>query len=117
MFPYSLHSSKSFQIVFFLFPSQAEDTGAPVIMKCPSFGIVETSDSATTVSWVEPTAVDDSGNVTLLMKTHSSGDTFPVGLTTVIYVFADSSNNIASCTFVVRVSRGLYVWVDIESLK
>ena len=79
-------------------------------MNCPSNDvsseITETSDLATTVSWIEPTAVDESRNVTLLMKTHSSGDTFPVGLTTVTYMFVDSSNNIASCTFVVKVRLG-----------
>ena len=88
-----------------------EDTIPPTIMSCPSTEITskitDNSDSAATVmtvSWIEPTAVDESGNVTLLVKTHSSGQIFKVGSTTVMYLFADSSNNIASCSFDVTVT-------------
>ena len=90
-----------------------KDTIPPTITSCPSSEInskiMGASDIATTVSWIEPSASDESGNVTLIVKTHSSGQMFKVGSTTVMYMFADSSNNIASCTFGVTVSRGKYV--------
>ena len=90
-----------------------KDTIPPTIVNCPTSEIAseieDNSDSATNVSWTEPTATDESGNVTLLIRTHSAGQMFRVGSTTVMYMFADSSNNIASCTFVVTVSRGKHV--------
>ena len=96
----------------FMFVSE-KDTIPPTIVNCPSSEITSevanATDSATVVSWIEPTAVDKSSNVTLLVKTHSPGQTFRVGSTTVMYMFADLSNNIASCTFVVTVSHGTYL--------
>ena len=87
-------------------------------MNCPTSEITseieDSSDSATTVSWTEPTAVDESGNVTLVVKTHSAGQMFRVGSTTVMYMFADSSNNIASCTFVVTINHGKHVSFSIK---
>ena len=85
-----------------------EDTTPPRILNCPSSEttskIADSSDSAIAVSWTEPTAVDESGNVKLLMNTHSPGQMFRIGSTMVMYLFTDSSNNIASCTFDVTVS-------------
>ena len=90
-----------------------KDTISPTIVNCPSTEITsevaDATDSATVVSWIEPTAADKSSNVTLLVKTHSPGQMFRVGSTTVLYMFTDSSNNIASCTFDVVVSRGKYL--------
>ena len=78
-------------------------------MNCPYYHeitseITDNPDSSTKVSWIEPTAADEYGNVTLLVKTHSSGQMFKVGSTSVMYMFADSSNNIASCSFDVTVT-------------
>ena len=90
-----------------------KDTIPPTIVNCPSsemtYEVADGTESATLVSWIEPTAADKSSNVTLLVKTHSPGQMFRVGSATVMYMFADSSNNIASCTFVVTVIRGTYL--------
>ena len=85
------------------------DKRAPTISNCPTSDMIsEIAGSSITVSWIEPTAVDDAGNATLLVKTHSPGEVFEVGSTTVLYMFVDSSNNIASCTFAVKVRHGVY---------
>ena len=58
------------------------------------------------VTWTEPFADDASDNITLLIKTHSPGGLFGVGDTNVMYMYADSSNNIATCNFVVTITMG-----------
>ncbi|XP_072017164.1 hyalin-like [Amphiura filiformis] len=84
------------------------DTRPPTILNCPADMSVTTEMSSvkTTLTWTEPTATDDSNEVTLLTKTHSPGDTFYVGSTTVLYFFVDSSNNFVFCSFLVSVEKG-----------
>ncbi|XP_072021512.1 hyalin-like [Amphiura filiformis] len=83
-----------------------EDTVAPTITNCPSDIIAEVEEGSTSspVSWREPSASDASGNVTLIVKTHQSGEIFGIGANTVMYIFADPSNNMAFCTFSVKVT-------------
>ena len=84
------------------------DTIPPTITGCPS-DIHESAEMGTShlsVSWVEPSASDVSGDVRLSDVTHSRGDNFPVGSTLVKYTFVDSSDNSASCEFVIHVSLG-----------
>lgn len=57
------------------------------------------------VYWIEPTASDLS-EVTLVSRNYLPSDFFPVGKTSVVYVFADSFGNTAACSFVVSVLRG-----------
>ncbi|XP_072021501.1 hyalin-like [Amphiura filiformis] len=81
-----------------------EDTVVPTVTNCPSDIIaqVEEGSISAPVSWGEPSAMDVSGNVTLLVKTHQSGERFGIGTYTVMYIFADSSNNLAFCTFSIK---------------
>ena len=58
------------------------------------------------MTWIEPSALDASGEVRLSDVTHSPGDGFPVGVTPVKYTFVDGSGNNASCQFIVIVSEG-----------
>lgn len=55
------------------------------------------------VSWLDP-EVTDSGGVALIQSDYSSGDTFPVGATTVTYTAQDSSGNTAMASFVIVVT-------------
>ena len=55
------------------------------------------------LTWIEPDAWEPFDNVTLLAKTHAPGDVFPVGSTSVVYCFVDSSFNLAVCNFTVHV--------------
>ena len=77
-------------------------------MSCPSDITidVEIGTPGTSVTWTEPSVTDASGDVTLLAKTHSSGQLFGVGTTIVTYLYADPFNNIATCTFQIIGSGG-----------
>ena len=79
------------------------DDENPIISGCPSDIIInsEVGVCNAIVTWVEPTATDNC-NITFT-STHQPGDTFPVGVTTVIYTAVDSSGNSVTCEFDVTV--------------
>ncbi len=86
-----------------------EDTQPPTVQQCPDdINVIMSKTGATSfkVEWDEPTAVDESGNVTLLFNSHTSGQSFGIGYTSVLYQFVDSSNNMATCRFFVNVKGG-----------
>ncbi len=56
-----------------------------------------------TISWTEPIGTDNSGMTPVTTKTHSPGDSFPVGTTQVMYTFTDQFGNEAVCTFAVTI--------------
>ena len=64
----------------------------------------------TSVYWSQPTAVDDNKRVMLLHATHLPGESFPVGVSSVEYIFADDSYNMAVCQFSVIVNEGAYLF-------
>ena len=63
-----------------------------------------------TVSWIEPTASDNSGIASLASRTRAPGAFFVVGRTDVTYRFVDGSGNSASCTFAVNVLEGKFTF-------
>ena len=68
--------------------------------------IVQANDAgvcAAIVTWNEPTASDNCTTVTL-DSDHDSGDSFPVGITTVTYTATDSTGNTITCSFDIRVN-------------
>ena len=67
---------------------------------------VTAGSTGTSVSWIEPTATDNSGIVSLTGRTHAPGSFFSVGTTQVTYTFTDGSGNSATCTFNVFVIAG-----------
>nr|XP_054749141.1 hyalin-like [Lytechinus pictus] len=80
------------------------DVESPVISDCPSNITVEVGpmDSTSNVSWVEPTANDNSNNVGLT-SSHSPYSIFSIGDTDVTYTATDGSGNIDTCMFVITV--------------
>ena len=56
------------------------------------------------VTFTEPTANDNSGVAPQSSSTHSPGDEFTIGDTTVTYTFTDSGMNSADCSFNVTVN-------------
>ena len=80
-------------------------------MDCPSdiSSNIEMGSEGNTVRWKEPSAIDLSGNVSLLLQTHSPGDLFTIGSSNVIYMFDDFSHNTAVCSFVVSIKPGKYI--------
>ncbi|PIK61981.1 putative hyalin-like isoform X1 [Apostichopus japonicus] len=65
----------------------------------------------TPISWIAPTATDDSGNVNVV-PSHNPGFSFPIGLSVVTYTFADRTGNEASCTFLIIVTENADSNVD-----
>ena len=84
------------------------DNEAPIISDCPSSqtSTTELGSETATAIWVEPSASDNSNNVTLTPS--RSGDAFPVGQNTVTYAAQDPSGNTATCTFVISVMGKWY---------
>ncbi|XP_033625807.1 mucin-17-like isoform X2 [Asterias rubens] len=83
------------------------DRTAPVISNCPENQVVNTNTGSASVSWAEPTAVDDSGQTPGLAQSHVPPASFPVNsVTRVTYIFYDNTGNFDSCTFTVAVQPG-----------
>ncbi len=80
-----------------------EDNQVPTIT-CPADITVSTAPGAcdAVATWTEPVATDNCGTVTT-SSTHNSGDTFPLGTTTVIYTVTDDAGNVATCDFNITV--------------
>jgi flavin reductase (DIM6/NTAB) family NADH-FMN oxidoreductase RutF len=81
------------------------DVTDPVISNCPvDFSVSLTgADCDEVVNWTAPNA-SDNVSVTSFTYTHNSGDTFPVGITTVTYTATDGAGNMATCSFQVTVT-------------
>ncbi|XP_071943033.1 uncharacterized protein [Antedon mediterranea] len=85
-----------------------EDQEAPDIISCPMDMTVNTATGevfAINVTWMEPTATDNSGEIIEVESNYTSGNImFPIGDTTVQYNVSDSSGNFNdSCVFVITV--------------
>lgn len=81
-----------------------EDKTSPVFQNCPEEIVTSVENGCDAiVSWVEPTASDNCGAVTMT-KSHAPGDTFSTGTTNVKYTATDIYGNVSVCTFNVTVS-------------
>ena len=91
------------------FAVNAVDMTPPVIIDCPQ-SVTETislDDSSGIVTWAEPTAVDNAGGETTVLRSHEPGTSFPVGTTEVFYLFIDQNGNEATCSFAV-IGNGVF---------
>ena len=62
------------------------------------------------VWWSEPTVTDNSGRVKLISTTKSPDNTYPVGTTTIEYIYSDYSGNEEFVSFNVTVlGSGLFI--------
>ncbi|XP_071785173.1 uncharacterized protein [Asterias amurensis] len=85
------------------------DTQAPVISGCPVSRSVapDAGTNAAIVSWVEPTATDNSGRVPGVARSHTPPASFPANtVTRVSYIFYDNVGNFDECSFTITVSAG-----------
>jgi gliding motility-associated-like protein len=80
------------------------DDQVPVITNCPANISVNSSSSncGSTVTWTPP-AISDNCPGVQYSESHSSGDFFPIGVTTVSYNATDVSGNISTCSFTITV--------------
>lgn len=84
------------------------DSSPPIIMNCPD-DIQEDIEIGTLtiiVTWTEPTAVDNSGQDSMVTRNSFPGMPFAAGTREVVYIFSDSDNNEATCSFNVTVIPG-----------
>ncbi|XP_041473393.1 hyalin-like isoform X2 [Lytechinus variegatus] len=57
------------------------------------------------VTFDNATAIDTSGTVGLLNRSHDSGENFPIGQTVVTFVFGDVSGNFNNCSFLITINE------------
>ena len=90
--------------------SASTDTMPPTVNGCPADiqAKCELGTSGAIVTWVEPTATDESQMTHT--RSHEPSTEFPVGSTTVAYIFTDTASNTATCTFSVTVETGLSLY-------
>ncbi len=79
------------------------DLTPPVISGCPSNINLSTSGSGENVTWTAPTATD-ACSASPIVGTHTPGDFFPLGSTTVIYTASDASGNSSQCSFTITIT-------------
>ena len=81
----------------------ADDTD-PVISGCPSNISLSAGASCDAVAtWTAPTVSDNCSGASI-SGDHNSGDTFPLGTTTVTYTATDAAGNTSICSFTVTVT-------------
>lgn len=81
----------------------ATDVIPPVLSNCPTNINLTTTGTTATATWAAPTATDNCGTPSL-SSNYTSGQSFSVGTTTVIYTATDAKNNTATCSFSIVVS-------------
>lgn len=87
------------------------DLENPIISNCPANITIpkDTNLCGGVVTWIEPTATDNCGTLTLTQVVGlPSGSFFPLGPTNIIYVATDSAGNTDTCQFVVFVTDGSF---------
>ncbi|NOQ70641.1 MAG: HYR domain-containing protein [Crocinitomix sp.] len=91
-----------------------DDITPPTILDCVA-DFTETPNTPVCeafVFWVEPTVTDNCAGVTMT-STHSPGEIFPLGITTVIYTATDIGGNETTCSFDITVESDLNLTVVI----
>jgi len=81
------------------------DLTAPAIHDMPADIEILTKpgESCAVVHWVLPTATDETSGIATFTSTHHSGDTLPVGATTITYTATDRAGHVTTATFDVTV--------------
>ncbi|XP_072028450.1 hyalin-like [Amphiura filiformis] len=83
------------------------DVTPPLVQRCPEDiridGFSGNIGDGVEVTWLEPTATDNSGKPVTIDKSHHPGSTFIHGVTEVTYVFRDHGGEESICTFYITV--------------
>jgi hypothetical protein len=87
----------------------ANDVTPPTLRACPQNIVFTTAGTTAVATWSAPTATDNCTANPMILSNFTSGQSFPIGTKTVVYTAKDSSNNTATCSFTVSVSRLLSV--------
>jgi hypothetical protein len=81
----------------------ASDVTPPTFRSCPSNITVTTTGTTAIAGWTTPTATDNCTASPTISSNYPSGQSFPIGSTTVTYAATDARNNRATCSFTVTV--------------
>ena len=76
----------------------ATDATPPVFQNCPANINLTTTATTAIATWAAPTATDNCGTPSV-SSNFSSGQSFPIGSTSVTYTAKDAKNNAATCSF------------------
>ena len=81
------------------------DTEAPILSNVPDNIVVDSDQSCTArVTWAEPAATDNC-SISSVVSNFSSGSTFDIGITAILYTATDNCGNSTSATFTVTVNE------------
>ncbi len=81
-----------------------EDLEAPELI-CPiNVKVLASSNCDAVANWSVPIPTDNCPGASIVSATHTPGQTFPIGSTTVEYVATDASGNTTTCSFEVLVA-------------
>lgn len=83
----------------------ANDATPPTLSNCPSNISLTAANSTAVATWTTPIATDNCTANPTISSNYISGQSFTLGNTTVIYTAKDSSNNTATCSFIVSISK------------
>ncbi|GAB3337708.1 hypothetical protein GCM10027429_22480 [Marivirga atlantica] len=84
----------------FNFEVLVTDQTNPVFSNCPDDIMLNADENClATANWTAPTVSDNCTSNVSLSSSHSSGDDFSVGTTTITYTAKDEAGNIATCSF------------------
>ncbi len=81
------------------------DTVPPVFSNIPADIIQSTSSNKTLVTFVPPTATDDTDGTIQVISSHKSGILFPIGNTTVTFTATDSAGNKSIHNMVITITK------------
>ncbi|XP_077999220.1 hyalin-like [Glandiceps talaboti] len=82
------------------------DTEPPVFENCPASKQINTDIGQPTgfATWIEPTILDNSGDVPIIATNISPGLSLPIGINPVQYTATDGSGNVVTCYFDITIS-------------
>ena len=81
-----------------------QDLEAPEL-DCPfNVKVLASSNCDAVANWTVPVPMDNCAGATITDATHTPGQTFPIGSTTVTYTATDASGNTTTCSFEVLVA-------------
>ncbi len=81
------------------------DTVSPVFSNIPADIIQSTSSNKTLVTFVPPTATDDTDGTIQVISSHKSGILFPIGNTTVTFTATDSAGNKSIHNMIITITK------------
>ena len=81
------------------------DITKPILSACPQNISLTTTGTSAIANWTAPTATDNCTSTPSVKSNFLSGQSFPIGSTTVIYTATDAKNNSSTCSFDIVITK------------